>query len=194
MAAPDASSHTPPRARTIGMILLLASLGMLFAASVVGYLVIRLFSRNAPPPGQLELSFLLWISSAIILLSSVTVGLALKSIRRDQQDRFRLFLILTAALSVLFVAVQAPALWGLLDQHAALRHQGVHLYGLVFVLILIHALHVLGGLIALGRVVTKALAGRYDRENHADVRFVAMYWHFLDVVWIVLFAAMLLTA
>jgi heme/copper-type cytochrome/quinol oxidase subunit 3 len=176
------------------MILLLASLGMLFAASVVGYLAIRLFSKNAPPPGQLELSPLLWISSAIILLSSVSIALALKSIRRNQQDRFRLFLILTAGLSLLFVAVQAPALLGLLDQHAALRHQGVHLYGLVFFLILIHALHVVGGLVALGRVVFKALGGRYDIEHHADVRFVAMYWHFLDVVWMVLFAAMLLTA
>ena len=56
--------------------------------------------------------------------------------------------------------------------------------GMVVVLAILHALHVLGGVIALFIVAVGSLRGRYDHERHWPVDFAAQYWHFLDLVWI----------
>jgi cytochrome c oxidase subunit III len=66
--------------------------------------------------------------------------------------------------------------------------------GLLFLLILLHAVHFVAGMIGLTIVTYRGLAGRYDHEYHAGVRLCAVYWRFLDVVWIALFGAFLLTA
>ena len=65
------------------------------------------------------------------------------------------------------------------------------MYGLVFFLILVHALHVVGGIVALGIVTFRARRRKYDHENYMGVQFAARYWHFLDVVWIGMFTMFL---
>jgi cytochrome c oxidase subunit 3 len=65
--------------------------------------------------------------------------------------------------------------------------------GMVAVLALLHALHVAGGVIALGIVSVRAVLGRYDHERHWPVDFAAQYWHFLDAVWLCMLAAFWLT-
>lgn len=67
------------------------------------------------------------------------------------------------------------------------------LEGLVFVLVGLHALHFLGGMFALSIVTWRGLHGRYDHEYHGGLYLCAVYWRFLDVVWITLFVAFLLT-
>jgi heme/copper-type cytochrome/quinol oxidase subunit 3 len=67
---------------------------------------------------------------------------------------------------------------------------GVFLYGLAFVLILVHALHVVGGIIGLVNTVRHGMHGDYDHENYYGIKHAAMYWHFLDGVWIVMFLGM----
>ena len=64
---------------------------------------------------------------------------------------------------------------------------------MVYVLALLHALHVAGGVVALGIVSTRSWLGRYDHERHWPVDFTAQYWHFLDAVWIFMLAAFWLT-
>ena len=61
---------------------------------------------------------------------------------------------------------------------------GKGVVGMVVVLAILHALHVLGGIVALGIVTVRSAAGRYDHERHWPVDFAAQYWHFLDLVWI----------
>jgi cytochrome c oxidase subunit 3 len=65
--------------------------------------------------------------------------------------------------------------------------EGAYL-GMFYVLTGLHAAHVVGGLIPLGIVIYRAGRGRYSRNFHPGVRYVTAYWHFLDVVWCVLFA------
>ena len=67
------------------------------------------------------------------------------------------------------------------------------LEGLVFVMVLLHVLHFAGGMIALAIVTWRGLRGRYDHEYHGGLQLCAIYWRFLDVVWIALFVAFLLT-
>lgn len=69
-----------------------------------------------------------------------------------------------------------------------------HLEGLLFVLVLLHILHFVAGMIGLSIVTVRGLKGRYDHEYHSGVRLCAVYWRFLDVVWVILFAAFLLTS
>ena len=61
------------------------------------------------------------------------------------------------------------------------------LWTILFVYVLLHALHVLGGMIYLALVTRNGLLGRYDHEYYVGVRHAAMYWHFLDVVWLMMF-------
>lgn len=193
---------------SMGMIVFLITLAMLFAATMVGYVLIiaRLKTRDvagdpllgadaAPFPDLPPLPSLLWASTVIMLVSSVTVHLARSFIRRDSQGGLRFMMLLTGALGVIFLGLQVicwsewlQGVSALLDdpQYRAYRFA---MWGFV-VLSVIHALHVVGGLIPLGIVAVKSFLGSYTAANHAGVAHLAMYWHFLDVVWIIMFATM----
>ena len=192
----------PPRASTIGLWLFLAALTMLFAASLVGYLLIR-HSGNRAVSGPIQLPNLLYFSTAMVIGVSITIGLAVSSLHRERQQSFRVWIILSLLLGIAFIAIQTPAMIELIQRHEVLIQQlrrmgaatgaGTALYGLIFVLVLLHALHVVGGIIVLVRVSVQGVRGRYDHEHFLPVKHAAMYWHFLDVVWIVMFSTFLLT-
>ena len=184
--------HVPARAQTVAMWLFLAALAMLFGATMLAYFIVR--SRQGAAAGGLQLPRTLWISTALMLAGSVTIHFAVDAARRERQQELRRHLVMTGIFAVLFVIVQTPAMVRLLEQHRELATtQRVFLYGLIFVLILVHALHVLGGLVGLGITTAHAFRGRYDHENYTGVRSAAMYWHFLDVVWIIMYLGVFLT-
>jgi cytochrome c oxidase subunit 3 len=192
----------PPRASAIGMWLVLATLGMLFVSSMLLYVLMRLhvFGRTSDAP--IEIPKAAWASTAIILLGSVTIHRSIAAIRFDKRERCVKWLYVTSAIAVLFLIVQSPTMWWILSEHRAIAQKlmaeqipgqiaPVPLYGLVFVLILLHAAHVVGGVIALGVVTARARRGVYDHENYMGVQFAARYWHFLDIVWISMFTMFL---
>lgn len=183
-----------PNAGTMGMWLLLVALGMLFASSVVAYLALR-FVKFAgqpwPPYGFPPLPRSLWLSTVVILSASVTIHLALAAIRRDRLPALRRYLLLTLGLGVAFLVLQ---LWNWWSLYAALPPQFVSqggYFGVFVVLTGLHAVHVLGGLIPLGIVWSRARgagsAVYYSANFHPGVRYCTMYWHFLDLVWLTLF-------
>ena len=182
--------RVPATAQTVAMWLFLAALAMLFGATMVGYFIVR--SRQSAA-ASLQLPRTLWISTALMLAGSVAIHFAVAAARRERQQELRRHLVMTCIFAALFVIVQTPALIRLIDQHRALSaSQNVHLYGLVFFLILVHALHVLGGVVGLGITTANAFRGRYDHENYVGVKSAAMYWHFLDVVWIIMYLGIFL--
>ena len=179
----------------LGMMLFLASLTMLFVASIVCYLVIRLASPATLPSGHIELPGGLWVSTVVLLGSGLTVYAADRSSRRDRIAALRLWLGLSFGLGVTFLAIQTPCMIDLLWAHKmALTQYNSGIYGLTFALVIVHALHVIGGLIPLGLLTRKALRHSLGQELQPAVRACATYWHFLEVVWIVLFGMFLLTA
>ncbi len=194
MFDPKTNHHVSPRIATFGMWLFLASLTMLFGATILGYLYIRLFGAHSPAHGEIHFPQLLWLSTAIILIGSYVIHLAVDSVRHERQRTLRQYLLLTCILAAAFVSVQAPSLIELLAEHRQFTARGVPLYGLAFFLILIHALHVLGGIIGLTVTTIHAHQHRYDHENYAGVKHAAMYWHFLDIIWLIMFFSMFLTA
>ena len=199
--------HLPRGTTELGMWLFLAALAVLFGSTMLGYVIVRIsktrevlrpgttevaVSPTAPPLGSLHLPAGLWLSTLIILASSVTMHLAMQNIRRERQAKFRGALIATLVLSILFCLIQVPSMGSLLVNHFRADASNTML-GLIFFLVLLHALHVVGGIIPLGVVTYKAGQGRYDHEHYKPVKSVAMYWHFLDVIWVFMFAVLLVT-
>jgi heme/copper-type cytochrome/quinol oxidase subunit 3 len=190
MLESKANHRTPPGTGTIGMWLFLAALTTLFGATMIGYGVIRLTSDRSPPLHTMHFPPSLWLSTALMLGASWTLHQALVNVRRERQAKVRQYLLASMLLAIGFVLVQTPSLVLLMREHHRKMSGGVFLYGLAFVLILVHALHVVGGLIGLTTTLRHGMQGKYDHENYAGIKHAAMYWHFLDGVWIVMFFGM----
>ena len=178
--------------RIVGMILFLLALAMLFGASLFGYIWTRFAGSQSPPRGAIQLPKELWLSTVLVIGVSIALALATGRIREGQVRASRNCLIAALALAAGFLTVQAPALYELLHRHYGLRANGTHLYGLIFVLVLLHALHVVGGMVSLVLVTLRAHRGGFDRTTGTNpIRLTTLYWHFLDVVWLVMFATLL---
>lgn len=207
----DKSHPASPDSSRFGMWLFIAGLSMLFAASVVAYIVLRVRADVWPPPGTPPIPAGLWFSTLVILISSVTIQLAVSAARRDNSGRLRLLLIVTFTLGLVFVAAQVanwvaystPYLEAIEDmpakgeriasEYPAMNAPDLRLFVFSYYSLTgIHAAHVLGGLIALLFIIAGAFKGRYTAENHYTVANVALYWHFIDVVWIILFTLLVL--
>ncbi len=192
----------PPGTAALGMWLFLAALAVLFVGGMLAYIIVRIsatFERinpvtgevlpaNAPPLHTLPVPMVLWLSTAAILLSSYTIHRALDNVIHERQNKFRQALIATLLLAVPFFLAQGAGLASMLGTAA---EGGTALQYAVFVLIIIHALHLVGGLVPLIVITRQAHAGRYDHEYHSPVKSLALYWHFLDAVWLLMFATFL---
>jgi len=184
---------TIPGAGVLGMWILLATLGMLFGASIAGYLVVRLRAPEWPPPGMPRLPAGLWLTTLVIGASSVAIGRAVASIRLGESTRATRWLWTTLGLGVLFLVSQTINWWGLVTANFTARTK--NLYAFTFYMLTgLHAAHVVAGLILLVVVGLRASRGRYGSGHYAGITYAAMYWHFLGAVWVVLFAVLLIFA
>ena len=185
----DSATHRFAQSRQAGLLamgLFLASLTVLFVAALVGYGIIRWRLRDALPLGEMSLPPILFASTALLLAAGVLLEVACRAVQRERQQKFKVTLAVAAVLTVGFVVLQGEGMFELLQQHEATavqRRAGV--FGLAFAIVVVHALHVVGGLVPLAVVTLRAFRGGYDHEAHLGVRQMAMYWHFLDVVWLV---------
>ncbi len=183
----------PPGAGKLAMRLFLAALAVLFAASMVGYLVVRLRAPEWPPEGSPRLPAGLWISTLILLASSGTMAGALAAIRDGRAGALRNWLYTTGLLGVAFFVSQVLNWQHLVTAHHLPAQK--NLYAFTFYLLSgLHGVHVLGGLVPLAITATRAVRQRYTAEDHAGVEYLSMYWHFLDAVWIVMFLVLMVAA
>ena len=201
----DRHHHTPPGTGVFGMTLFLIAIGIVFVASMLAFVLIRFTTLKevvneytgevvrpaAPPIGTVDMPAGLWASTAIILLSSFTMHRAVENVRHERQTRFRNMLLWTLLLAIAFLLVQVPCLVELLREHVQYKQQRFMLFGAVFFLILLHAMHVVGGIIPLCVINHRARNNAYDHENFGAVRHMSMYWHFLDGVWLMMFGILM---
>jgi heme/copper-type cytochrome/quinol oxidase subunit 3 len=181
-----------PGAGVLGMWVFLATLAVLFLAAIVGYLVVRLKATDWPPNGLPRLPAGLWLATFILLAASVAVHFAVRAIRADERGVSARWLAATLALGGAFLAVQSWNWFRLIQLHVTAAS---NLYAFTFFMLTgLHAAHVIGGLALLGVVLTRSVKGRYDGGHHSGITYAAMYWHFLDAVWLVLFAVMVVFA
>jgi len=180
---------------TFGMVLFLASLAMLFLSSMLAYALTRIELYHPTPTrsqflpfGDIHLPPVLWLSTFLIVVSSATIHYAGLSIALERQRAFRNAMLATFCLALAFLFVQTPALVSLIRQQHTLVQTDIRFYFIIFILIVLHALHVIGGIIPLSVVTVRGFRGRYDHESHHAITYLALYWHFLDIIWLLMFS------
>jgi cytochrome c oxidase subunit 3 len=173
---------SPPVRQPIGLYTVLVTVAMLFSAFTAALLVRRTGEDWIPvvwPP-------LVWINTGVLALSSAAVELARDAARREASRDIPRWIAVAVALGLAFVAGQV-ALWHTLAQDGIVLSSGPHA-SFVYVLSGVHAVHVLGGIGALGWTYARARSGAYAASRDAGLAHTATYWHFVGVVWLWLFA------
>jgi cytochrome c oxidase subunit 3 len=165
----------PPEGYRIAIWLTLVSVSMLFLAlaSVYVFRGAQLHPLTTPKA--------LWVSTMIILLSSVTMEMSRRSLRRRREKRFQQLLGATMALGIGFLISQIVA-WRELVADGFYINRNVH-SGLAYIFTGLHAAHVIGGLLALAYVM---------RRSPESWTVTALYWHFIDGIWVALLALVFL--
>ena len=183
MAEPQIQWNTPARG-PVAMYCLIAAEAAIFTIFVVAYIFYLGKSLTGPQPQDvLRVPIFFTIC---LLSSSLTIHLAVKSLRSGKLHVFSLWWLLTIALGAVFLAGTARE-WGRLIYGERLTIQ-TNLFGTTYYsLVGLHAFHVTVGLLALATVAIFTLLG-YVRQEHAErAEVLSMYWHFVDVVWVVVF-------
>jgi heme/copper-type cytochrome/quinol oxidase subunit 3 len=126
------------------------------------------------------------INTLILLSSSLTVWLAERELKRGGYRRFCAWLLFTIILGVAFLFGQGVEWSGLIDKNVTISSG---LFGTTFFTLTgFHGFHVFVGLVALGILFGLALAGDFKGGKSSAVGVISLYWHFVDVVWIVIFS------
>lgn len=163
--------------------LLIISVTMLFVALTSAYVFRQANRVNWKP---LQIPSALWLSTGIILLSSVSFEFARRALRGNRYEPFRNSVVMTTALGVAFLAAQVAA-WRQLAAQGLFLQSNPH-SSFFYVLTGLHALHLLGGIMALALVTIAALRMRISARNRNTVEVTSLYWHFMGVLWVYLFA------
>ena len=169
----------------LGMWVFLGSECLLFGGLISTYMLYKNTALNGPRPHDLYDIPFTSVSSFVLLMSSLTMVLALAAIQRDEHHRARTWLLTTALLGSVFVGGQAYEFT--VFYREGLRLQ-TNLFGSsFFVLTGFHGAHVTIGVLMLLSLFGLSVRGRLPKERAETVELIGLYWHFVDVVWIVIF-------
>ncbi|HET9824204.1 MAG TPA: cytochrome c oxidase subunit 3 [Chitinophagaceae bacterium] len=159
----------------------IGSIIMMFAGLTSAYIV----KSNQAGWQSVEMPRVFWFSTATIVLSSLVMQMALRSFKHREMNQYRLLIAATFVLGVAFVILQC---FGFLE----LWNNGVQFKGssgggqFLYVIAGLHALHVLGGVVALMVMLVKAFLGKTKLYGSIPVEVMTTYWHFVDLLWIYL--------
>ncbi|MCW3063298.1 MAG: Cytochrome-c oxidase [Solirubrobacterales bacterium] len=188
--------HGPPEAhrssrvepQMLGMLLFIISEVMIFGAFFTAYFFIRVVNNDAWPAHGTSLpKIVAGFNTAILLSSSVTLHWALTSVKNGNRTGLKAGMLATFFLGAtfLFVQVNEYVHVGFAPHDSA---QGSIFYGLTG----LHGAHVTIGLLLLGIVTVRAFRGHYTPEEHRGVEVPGIYWHFVDIMWIVVYSTVYL--
>ncbi len=167
------------------MWLFLASDCLFFGSFIAAYLLYRDRSLVGPYPEDLFDIPFTSVSAFVLLMSSVTMVLALAAIQKGNVRGMQVWLLSTAMLGALFIAGQAY-------EFTEFNHEGLslstNLFGTTFfVLTGFHGAHVTIGIMILLSLFVYSLRGGIQQKNSLNIELAGLYWHFVDIVWIVIF-------
>jgi heme/copper-type cytochrome/quinol oxidase subunit 3 len=179
------------RTSFVGMVMALASWSMMFGSLFFAYAILRLKAGTWPPDGVAPLPRLLpFVNTVILFLSSCVLHRGARAEADARPGALFGALKATLALGSIFLVLQL-AVWVPLWRSGFRIDSGI--YGSIFYgLTVFHALHVLAGLVLLLVLVPGARSGRLRSGAQSRVRVSAMFWHFVDAVWVVMFVAVYL--
>jgi heme/copper-type cytochrome/quinol oxidase subunit 3 len=174
----------------LGFWLFLASEALFFGAFISTYFLYRGRDTSGPQPKELFDIPFTSVTSFILLMSSLTMVLALAAIQRGDHRRFKIWVLSTALLGATFIA-------GQIFEFTEFSREGLHvdtsLFGSsFFILTGFHGAHVTIGIIWLLSLWGLSMQKRLPTEQAERVEVAGLYWHFVDVVWIVIFTVIYL--
>jgi cytochrome c oxidase subunit III len=179
----------------LGMWTFLAGDAMGFGALIVGYGALRIYSANWPQPSGVLGIPLTAFMTFVLICSSVTMVKALSAIQHGDQAGLRLFLLGTIVGGLIFLGLQAYEWTHLISSPPHGKGVGIsgNPYGAAqfgttfFVLTGFHGMHVTGGVIYLLTLLIRSLFGKYSAAHYHPIEIAGLYWHFVDLVWILIF-------
>lgn len=191
--------HGPPAANrssrmdptVLGMLLFIASEAMLFGSFFTALFFVRVVNPGAPdvwPPHPFEFPvFVASVNTAILVTSSFTVHWATQAIKRNDRNGLRAGLVMTILLGLAFLLTQAIEY-----AHIGFNTGDGAFASTFFGLTGLHGAHVFIGLTLLTIAAVRAFRGHFSAEHHHGLELPAIYWHFVDVMWIVVWATVYL--
>jgi cytochrome c oxidase subunit III len=175
----------------LGMLLFISSEVMFFGSLFGAYFTIRASASQWPPPGSPEIDVVrTGLFSLFLISSSVTMQLSIGALKRGDRSGLLRWLLTTMVLGAIFLGGQAleySELWG-----AGFNVSTNVFLTLFFTMTGFHALHVTGGLIAIAIVASSVSRGEIHARRAGPAEAVSYYWHFVDVVWVLLFSTLYL--
>lgn len=190
----------------LGMWVFLGSEVMFFTALIGSYIILRVGAPEAwADPNEILAVPITAVNTFLLICSSVTMVKAFASVQEDNKEALKWWLVATLIIGTAFVGVQ-------IYEYTQLVHEGfvpsgyvpgselaeraahgelpasVGIYGSTFYTMTgFHGFHVTMGVICMSFVTWKAFRGKYSAADHRGVEVIGLYWHFVDLVWIVLF-------
>ena len=176
-------SLLPVNTPKLGMWIFLASEVMFFSALIAAFLMYRL---RGPADANHVLNIPLTAFNTFVLLtSSMTVVLALAAAQRNDQAKLRLWLLISLLFGGTFLSVQMIEYFKLFEEGLTINS---NMFGTVFFTLTgFHGTHVLIGLLWLVGIIVQAFRGRFSATYSMSLEIFGLYWHFVDIVWIILF-------
>jgi cytochrome c oxidase subunit 3 len=190
--------HGPPTANrssrldpaTLGMFIFIASEAMLFGSFFAAYFFVRVVNPTAgewpPPPYEFPI-FVAGINTAILVTSSFTMHWASLAMRRNDRAGVKAGLLLTIFLGLAFLITQ-----GIEYAHVGFNTGDGAFASVFFGLTGLHGAHVFVGLTLLTIAAVRLFRGHFSPEHHHGLEIPGIYWHFVDVMWIVVYATIYL--
>jgi heme/copper-type cytochrome/quinol oxidase subunit 3 len=168
----------------------LSSECLLFGALISTYFLYRGRGTIGPFPHDVYDIPFTSVSSFVLLMSSLTMVLALAAIQRGQQRQLKIWLMTTALLGMTFLAGQTYEFTSFVREGLTLK---TNTFGSAFFLLTgTHGIHVTLGVLMLMTLYSLALRGQLPTEKARVVELAGLYWHFVDIVWIVIFTVVYL--
>ncbi|MBW4623533.1 MAG: heme-copper oxidase subunit III [Cyanosarcina radialis HA8281-LM2] len=183
-AATDSHHEEHHDFRILGLIVFLIAEGMIFMGLFIAYLTFRAVTPNWPPEGTPRLELLLpGINTTILIASSFVIHKADAAVKQNNISGLRTWFIATALMGAVFLGGQLYEYW-----HLEFGLKTNIFASTFYVLTGFHGLHVTFGLLLILAVLWRSLKpNHYNSEKHFGVEAAEIYWHFVDVVWIILF-------
>lgn len=173
-----------PRTK-IGLIVFLSVVGVLFALFASGY-----FMRQEQPDWRtMPLPNVLWVNTGLLILSSITLHFALLAARNQERNTVKNLLVLANVLTLSFLVGQLMAWQHLVQNGFGLTGNPANSF--FYFLTGVHGLHIIGGLVALGRTTTSAWRNEALETLQPRIDLCALYWHFLLFIWLAVLLVML---
>ncbi|HEU4345881.1 MAG TPA: cytochrome c oxidase subunit 3 [Candidatus Binatia bacterium] len=186
-AEPQETPLTPESWGKLGMWLFLAGDAMTFGCLIVGYGILRYASTTWPVPAEVLGINLTALMTFLLIVSSVTMVLGLSATQQGDLPKFKKFMGLTILGGLIFLGLQAYEWTHLITEtlpHHNLSFSKDLFATTFFVLTGFHGMHVTGGVIYNSCVLAAVTRGRYEAKH---VEIAGLYWHFVDLVWILIF-------